>query len=120
MDHHLLLAYCTGRPGAEQAETSAGHDEVTVGGQAFAVFGPEVGTVTLKCGRDADEAQWWRDAYPDDVLIAPYVGQYGWNTFALSADIDDAEFHRAVDVSYADVVERQRDAGTSVSGEATS
>jgi len=123
MDHHLLLAYCTGRPQAEQSETSHGHDEVTVGGQAFAVFGPEIGTVTLKCGRDADEAQWWRDAYPDDVLIAPYIGQYGWNTFSLSAEIDDAEFYRAVDVSYADVVERERtadSAGTAVSGEATS
>ena len=123
MDHHLLLAYCTGRPGAEQGETQHGHDEVRVGGEAFAVFGPEIGTVNLKCGRDADEAQWWRDAYPDDVLIAPYIGQYGWNTFSLSAEIDDAEFYRAVDVSYADVVQREAavDKATGeVSGEATS
>ena len=96
MDHRPLLDYCLSLPGAEAAKTEPGHhDEVLVGGQAFAVFGPEVGTVTLKCGRDADEASWWRDAYPDKVLIAPYVGQYGWNTFTL-ADIDDAEFRRAV------------------------
>jgi predicted DNA-binding protein (MmcQ/YjbR family) len=128
MDHHQLLAYCTGRPGAQQARTTHGHDEVLVGGEAFAVFGPEAGTVTLKCGSDADGAQWWRDAYPDDVLIAPYIGQYGWNTFSLSADIDDAEFYRAVDTSYADVVQRGQDADGSaagtppppVSGEATS
>lgn len=122
MDHHLLLDYCLGRQGAEPAKTEHGHDEVRVAGAAFAVFGPEIGTVTLKCGRDADEAQWWRDAYPDDVLIAPYLGQYGWNTFDLSAELDDAEFYRAVDVSYADVVQREAAAepADGVSGEATS
>lgn len=124
MDHHLLLAYCLGRPGAEKATTKVGHhDEVQVNGEAFAVFGPEMGTVTLKCGRDGEESQWWRDAYPDDVLIAPYLGQYGWNTFTLSADIDDSEFYRAVDVSYTDVLQREAatDAATeAATGEATS
>lgn len=120
MDHHLLLDYCLGRPGAEKASTQRGHhDEVLVNGNAFAVFGPEIGTVTLKCGRDGDESQWWRDAYPDDVLIAPYIGQYGWNTFSLSAEIDDDEFYRAVDVSYSDVLQREA-AADAATGEATS
>jgi predicted DNA-binding protein (MmcQ/YjbR family) len=126
MDHHRLLDYCLSQPGAEAGRTASGHhDEVRVGGEVFAVFGPEAGTVTLKCGRDADEAAWWRTAYPDDVLIAPYIGHYGWNTFDLSADIPDAEFHRAVDTSYEDVVQREAAGGdgagdATVTGEATS
>lgn len=127
MDHHRLLEYCVGLPGAQRATTAHRHDEVLVGGEAFAVFGPESGTVTLKGGSDAESAQWWRDAYPDDVLIAPYIGHFGWNTFDLSADLDDAEFRRAVDVSYADVVQRGAaaagaspdEAPTGVTGEAT-
>src|SRR4051794_1137486 len=74
MHEDSLLEYCLAKPGATRDETPKGHHaEVKVEDQAFAIFGREVGTVSLKCGRDGEESQVWRDTYPDDVIIAPYL-----------------------------------------------
>ena len=77
-----------------------------MGDQPFALFGPESGTLSLKCGQDGEEAEAWRKEYPDDIIIMPYLGHYGWNTFTIHGDIDETDFFRAIDTSYQDVKER--------------
>lgn len=107
MQRHALLEYCLTKPDAVEGHTPKGHRlEVTVGGQAFAIFGPEIGAVTLKCGQNSEESAVWRETFLTDVLVAPYIGEFGWNTFSLHGDVDDDSFRRAVDLSYADVVSR--------------
>lgn len=109
MHRETLLDYCLAKPDATRDETPRGHHaEVKVRQQTFAIFGPEVGTVSLKCGQDGEESQVWRDTYPDDVMIMPYLGHYGWNTFSLNGDIEDEDFYRAVDGSYDDVIARDQ------------
>ena len=107
MQRQDLVAYCLAKPDATEHRTNTGNDvEIKVAGQAFAIFGPEHGTVTLKCGQDGEESAVWRETYPSDVIIAPYLGRYGWNTFSVHGGISESEFFRAVDVSYQDVLER--------------
>ena len=78
MTHDELVAYCLAKPGAEPDEPWEGDLVAKVGGKVFAFLGSGTG-VSLKCGRDADEAAELRDAYPDSVTQSAYIGRYGWN-----------------------------------------
>ena len=78
-----------GKPGAVRDEPWEGDTVVKVGDKIFAFFGmPESGTIGLKCGKDADEAEGWRLEYPDDVTVMPYLGRYGWNTSSSHGGYD--------------------------------
>ena len=95
MQYDDALAYCLGKPGAVQDEPWEGDVVVKVGGKIFAFFGmPEGGTIGLKCGADADEAEGWRLEFPDHVTVMPYIGRYGWNTFKLDGPYSDDELRR--------------------------
>src|SRR6478735_1719943 len=70
MQYDDALAYCLGKPGAVQDEPWEGDVVVKVGGKIFAFFGmPEGGTIGLKCGADADEAEGWRLELPEHVTV---------------------------------------------------
>ena len=101
-----LLAHCLDRPGAWPDEPWEGDTVVKVADKIFAFLGTGGGSVGVKCGRDAEQAREWRDRYPDDAAVMPYIGRYGWNTLAVGGAIPDDEIRDAVDTSYADVVGR--------------
>jgi predicted DNA-binding protein (MmcQ/YjbR family) len=102
-----LLAYCLAKPGAWPDEPWEGDTVVKVGDKVFAFLGADDGdSVGLKCGRTAEEAGEWRSRYRADVTVTPYIGRYGWNTFAVGGDVPDAEIYERIDASYDDVVSR--------------
>ena len=103
MDADDLVAYCLGKPGAEETYPWGEVDLVAkVGGKAFAFLGPA--TVGLKCGRDSAEAAEWRDRYPGAVTMSHYVGRFGWNSVDLTGPVPDDEVRELVDDSYAAIV----------------
>ena len=107
MEYDDALAYCLDKPGAAKDEPWEGDVVVKVGGKIFAFFGmPEGGTIGLKCGADADEAEGWRLEFPEYVTVMPYIGRYGWNTFKLTGPYSDDELREAIDGSYTDVHNR--------------
>lgn len=57
----------------------------------------------LKCG-DREAADLWLERYPGAAARLPYIGRYGWNSFALDGSIPDDEMAQLVDDSYAIVV----------------
>jgi len=103
MTHEELVAYCLAKPGAAPDEPWEGDLVAKVGGKVFAFLGSGTG-VTLKCGRDADEAAELRDAYPDSVTQSAYIGRYGWNSITLGGGMPDDELCELVDASYDAVV----------------
>ncbi len=107
MSHPDLLAYCLAKPGAWQDEPWPGDIVVKVADKIFAFLGSaDSETIGLKCGRTAEDARDWRDAYPDDVTVMAYIGRYGWNTFRVGGAVPHDELLEIVDGSYRDVVER--------------
>jgi predicted DNA-binding protein (MmcQ/YjbR family) len=105
--YESALEHCLGKPGAWVDQPWEGDTVVKVGKKIFAFFGlPENGTIGLKCGQDAGEAEGWRLEYPGDVTVMPYLGRYGWNTFKLTGPYDDAELFDAIDASYQAVLDR--------------
>ncbi len=107
MEYEDALRHCLAKPGATQDEPWEGDVVVKVGNKIFAFFGmPENGSVGLKCGADADEAESWRLEFPGDVTVMPYLGRYGWNTFKLNGPYTDDELYEAMDTSYTDVLNR--------------
>ena len=109
MSRKKLFDYCLAKPGAWVDEPWEGDQVIKVGDKIFAFFGsPDGSTVGLKCAKTKDdpEAREWRDQYPDDVAVTPYIGRYGWNTFTIGSAIPDAELREAIDTSYQDIVGR--------------
>jgi predicted DNA-binding protein (MmcQ/YjbR family) len=99
VDRAELIAYCLGKPGAEETYPWGEDDLVVkVGGKGFAFIGDD--GVSVKCGRDAAEAAEWRERYPDAVTQSHYVGRYGWNSVVLSEGVPDDEVRELVDASY--------------------
>ena len=80
-----------------------------VGPKIFAFLGAptHAGTaptsIGLKCG-DREAADLWLERYPGAATRLPYIGRYGWNSFALDGTIPDDEIAQLVDDSYAYVV----------------
>jgi predicted DNA-binding protein (MmcQ/YjbR family) len=105
VDRDELVAYCLGKPGAEETYPWGEAELVAkVGGKAFAFIGLEGGTVGVKCGRDAAEAAEWRDRYPGAVTMSSYVGRYGWNAVDWTGPVPDDEVRELIDGSYDAVV----------------
>jgi predicted DNA-binding protein (MmcQ/YjbR family) len=96
-----LIAYCLGKPGAEPDEPWEGDLVAKVGGTIFAFLGDGM---TVKCGRNADEAAELRWHYPDSVSVSPYIGRHGWNRIRLDGAMPDDELRELVDASYDAVV----------------
>jgi predicted DNA-binding protein (MmcQ/YjbR family) len=101
-----LVTYCLAKPGAEETYPWGDAELVAkVGGKAFAFIGLEgAGGVSVKCGRDAEEAAEWRDRYPDAITTSHYVGRYGWNSVDLAGLVPDDEVRELVDLSYEAIV----------------
>lgn len=107
MNHADLRAYCLAKPGAWPDEPWEGDTVVKVADKIFAFLGSaQAATIGLKCGRDSEDAREWRDRYPGQAAVMPYIGRYGWNTLTVGAAIPDDEIREAIDASYADVVAR--------------
>ena len=102
VNHDDLVAYCLGKPGAEEDMPWEGDLVAKVGGKIFAFLGGE--GVGLKCGRDAEDAAELRQAYPDAVGVMAYIGRFGWNTITLDGTVPDDELRELVDASYDAVV----------------
>ena len=101
MQREELVAYCLGKPGAEETYPWGDAELVAkVGGKAFAFIGMDGGSVGLKCGRDATEAAEWRDRYPGAVTASAYVGRYGWNAVDYTGPVPDDDLRELVDGSY--------------------
>ena len=101
MEPDELIAYCLGKPGAEETYPwGEGELVAKVGGKGFAFIGLEGGTVGVKCGRDAAEAAEWRDRYPGVITHSSYTGRYGWNSVDLCGGVPDDELRELVDASY--------------------
>jgi predicted DNA-binding protein (MmcQ/YjbR family) len=100
-----LVAYCLGKPGAEETHPWGAAELVAkVGGKAFAYIGPDSGTVGVKCGRNEDEAGEWRDRYPDAITVSHYIGRYGWNAVDWTGPVPDEAVRDLVDASYEAIV----------------
>lgn len=101
-----LVVYCLAKPGATE-DYPFGEAELTakVGGKVFAFIGLGSATVGVKCGADAEQADPWRQRYPEAITVSAYIGRYGWNAVRLDGVPDD-ELRELVDQSYDDVVSR--------------
>jgi predicted DNA-binding protein (MmcQ/YjbR family) len=100
-----LVAYCLGKPGAEETYPWGDAELVAkVGGKAFAFIGLDAGTVGLKCGRDSVEAAEWRDRHPGAITVSAYIGRYGWNAVDWTGAVPDDEVCEMVDASYDAIV----------------
>ena len=108
MNIEAVVAYCLGKPGAEETYPFGDHVLVAkVGGKGFAFIGQdEPGSVAVKCGATQEEAAEIRERYPDSVTVMDYLGRYGWNRVELGAVVPDAELEELIDTSYDDVVRR--------------
>ncbi len=109
MDRDELIAYCLAKPGAEETYPFGEDDVVAkVGGKMFALVNLALdrGGLMVKCGRDAEDARSWRDRFPAAVLVAPYLGRYGWNRVSLTGIVPVDDVLEMVDVSYDSVVSR--------------
>jgi predicted DNA-binding protein (MmcQ/YjbR family) len=105
MERDELVAYCLGKPAAEETYPWGEAELVAkVGGKAFAFIGLDGGRVGLKCGRDAEEASEWRDRHPDAISISSHIGRYGWNSVDWTGPVPDDELRELVDGSYDAVV----------------
>lgn len=101
------MAYCLRKPGAWLDEPWPGDEVVKVGDKIFAFLGAAESTtpvVTVKCGRDADEARELRDQYPDAVTVSRYIGHRGWNSVRLDRTVPGDELEELVDASYEAIV----------------
>ena len=102
-----LFDYCLTLPGARTDEPWEGDVVVKVGGKIFAFVGsPAADSIGLKVAATRAEADEWVRRYPDDARAMPYIGRFGWNTFAIGGAIPDDELYEAVDDSYAAVVSK--------------
>jgi predicted DNA-binding protein (MmcQ/YjbR family) len=103
VDRERLVAYCLGKPGAEETYPwGEGELVAKVGGKAFAFLGS--GTVGVKCGRDAAEAAEWRDRYPGAITVSAHIGRYGWNAVDWTGPVPDDDVLELVDASYDAIV----------------
>ncbi len=103
-----LLKHCLAKPGAWQDEPWEGDVVAKVGDKIFAFLGPLHADETpagigLKCG-DREAADVWLERYPGSVTKSAYIGQHGWNNFALDGSIPDDEIADLIDTSYELVV----------------
>jgi predicted DNA-binding protein (MmcQ/YjbR family) len=106
-----VVDHCLAKPGAWADTPWEGDQVAKVHEKVFAFLGapPPAGEpahVTLKCGATREEADAWRDRFPDDADVAPYIGRSGWNRLRIGEGIPDDELLEAVDESYARVVAR--------------
>lgn len=109
MTREEVIAYCLAKPGAEETYPWGDGELVAkVGGKAFAFIGlgAAPGRVSVKCGRDADDAREWRDRYPGAITVSAYTGRYGWNTVGLDGRVVADDVRELLDGSYAAVVAR--------------
>jgi predicted DNA-binding protein (MmcQ/YjbR family) len=75
-----------------------------VGGKIFVFFGADdrsPASMMVSCGPDAAE---WRDRYPGDITVGPYIGRYGWNSVLLDGDVATDDLHELLELSYDRVV----------------
>jgi predicted DNA-binding protein (MmcQ/YjbR family) len=102
-----LVAYCLAKPGAWLDEPWEEDEVAKVGDKVFAFLGsPDSAepSVTVKCGRTADDAEEIRRRYPEDASKSAYIGRYGWNAIRLNRAVPDDEIRELVDTSYDAVV----------------
>ncbi|MFI9814404.1 MmcQ/YjbR family DNA-binding protein [Saccharothrix variisporea] len=100
-----VIAYCLAKPGAEESYPWGDEELVCkVGGKAFAFIGLPGESVGVKCGVNAEEAAEWRDRFPDDITISPYIGRYGWNRLQLGGAVPEDDVRELLDRSYDAVV----------------
>jgi predicted DNA-binding protein (MmcQ/YjbR family) len=107
MDRSELLAYCLTKPGAWLDEPWPGDEVVKVADKIFAFFGATGSaepSVTIKCGRNADEGRELRDQYPGSVTLSRYIGHRGWNSVRLDGTICRDELEELVSSSYEAIV----------------
>lgn len=102
-----LIAYCLAKPGAWEDEPWDGHLVAKVGpterGKIFAFIG-DGSSVSVKAGRNRDEADEWLLRYPDDASVMAYIGRSGWNTLRIGGAIHDDDMREAIDDSYDQIV----------------
>lgn len=107
MTRDELVRYCLAKAGAWPDEPWDGDTVVKVAAKVFVFLGTPGGrTIGVKCAADAESAREWRDRYPDDVSVMPYLGRYGWNRFVVGSAVPDDEIYQSIDASYDDVVAR--------------
>ncbi|QFZ22409.1 MmcQ/YjbR family DNA-binding protein [Saccharothrix syringae] len=100
-----VIAHCLAKPGAQETYPWGEEDLVAkVGDKVFAFIGLTDHAISVKCGANAEAAAEWRERYPDDVVVAPYVGRYGWNRVDLKGSVPDDEVRELLDASYDAVV----------------
>jgi len=95
------LDYCLAKPGAWQDEPWEGDIVAKVGDKIFAFLGAteDQTTIGLKCG-DREAADLLIDRYQGAATKMAYIGQHGWNTFALDGTIPPDEIQDLIDTSY--------------------
>jgi predicted DNA-binding protein (MmcQ/YjbR family) len=104
MDLDAVIAYCLAKPGAEETYPWGDGELVAkVGGKAFAFIGMDSGTVGVKCGATAEEADVWRQRYPERITMSDYIGRYGWNKVEFGGLPAD-EVRELLDRSYEEIV----------------
>jgi predicted DNA-binding protein (MmcQ/YjbR family) len=101
-----VVEYCLAMPGAEESYPFGEAELVAkVGGKGFAFIGLQEGTVAVKCGANADDAEHWRQRHPEAIVVSAYIGRYGWNRVTLDGVPDD-DIRELLDGSYEDVRSR--------------
>lgn len=107
MGRETVIAYCLAKPGAvETYPWGDGELVAKVGGKGFAFIGlgAPPGSVSVKCGRDRDDAARWRERFPGAISVSQYTGRFGWNTVVLDGTVPADELREMVDDSYAAAV----------------
>ena len=107
MNRSQLMAYCLKKPGAWLDEPWPGDQVAKVASKIFVFLGSadsKSPVVTVKCGRDAEEARELRDQYPGAVIVSRYIGHRGWNSVLLDGTVPADELKELVDASYEAIV----------------
>lgn len=93
--------YALAKPGAVRDEPWEGDIVAKVSGKIFAFLG-ERGIGVKHATRE--EAEEWRQRYPNNVTMMAYIGRHGWNNVTLDGAIPDDEIVELIDISYETIV----------------
>ena len=96
-----VLDLCRAFPGAEETHPFGAETTVfKVGGKMFGWLAPDRVPVEISVKCEAALSEQHRDAWPDDVRPAPYMGRWGWNSVRADGGLEARAVRDMLEDSY--------------------